>query len=125
MTWTTDQRAFMTAGEQTTDKFNPMQAGRYVKHIAEESRETVNAWLDGDVVKSIDGAVDVIVVAIGFMLSVGIDPEDAWRAVHSANMRKIVDGRLYKRADGQIAKPPGWYGPEAEIEALARSAGAL
>ena len=71
-------------------------------------------------VKALDGAVDTIVVAIGFICSMGIDPNKAWAAVNAANMRKVVDGKVYRRDDGQIGKPPLWYGPEEELAALVR-----
>ena len=72
----------------------------------------------------IDGAVDCIVVCLGFLHSLGIDPNEAWAAVHRANMRK-VDGSLgpiVRRGDNQIGKPPGWYGPEAELAELVEKA---
>jgi predicted HAD superfamily Cof-like phosphohydrolase len=69
-------------------------------------------------VSVIDGAVDTIVVAIGLLHSLGIDPFKAWDAVHRANMSKIVDGKVYLREDGQIGKPPGFVGPEEDLAKL-------
>ncbi|OZC55096.1 hypothetical protein CH289_07855 [Rhodococcus sp. RS1C4] len=31
--------------------------------------------------------------------------------VTQSNLSKIVDGKVYRRADGKIAKPPGWTPP--------------
>lgn len=118
MTYATDQAEFMQAGGQTVEGFNAHQSARYVKHIAEEASETYEAFTAGDHVKTIDGAVDTIVVALGLLWSYGVNPDDAWRAVHAANMRKLVDGQPYIRPDGQIGKPPGWIGPEDELAKL-------
>ena len=118
--WATDQALFMEAGGQTVTGHNQAQADRYLHHIHEEVTEL---WRDHgvDKVKALDGAVDTIVVCLGYLISIGIDPRKAWDAVHAANMRKVVDGKLYRREDGQIGKPPGWYGPEEELKALVNS----
>jgi predicted HAD superfamily Cof-like phosphohydrolase len=86
--------------------------------MEEEAGEAVLAWDRGDMVNVIDGAVDTIVVAIGLLHSLGVDPFRAWDAVHKANMSKIVDGKVYLREDGQIGKPPGFVGPEEELKKL-------
>jgi predicted HAD superfamily Cof-like phosphohydrolase len=116
--WADDQRRFMLLGEQTIGKLNYDQAHRYLCHIVEESHETQAAFINRDYVNVIDGAVDTIVVAIGLLHSLGVDPYRAWDAVHAANMRKIVDGKVYRRDDGQIGKPPGFVGPEEELKKL-------
>lgn len=122
--WAADQAAFMVAGGQTIDEMNHDQMKRYLIHIAEESQETYRDYMKGDMVKALDGAVDTIVVAIGFICSMGIDPNKAWAAVNAANMSKIgPDGKVYKRPDGQIAKPPNFVGPEAELAKLLQEAG--
>ena len=113
-----DQAAFMLAGEQTVGEFNFVQACRYVDHMLEEANETKRDLASGDYVKAVDGAVDTIVVAIGFLHSIGVNPDKAWDIVHAANMRKVVNGKVYRRADSQIGKPPGWYGPETELAEL-------
>lgn len=133
MSWADEQAAFMAAGGQTVGVWNQEQAGRYAKHIAEEARELAQAWeaawadescnanpydTFGNVTGAVDGAVDLIVVAIGFLQSLGIPPGKAWDIVHAANMRKVVDGHVYRRPDGQIGKPPGWTGPEPELTRL-------
>lgn len=116
--WADDQAAFMKAGDQTVGTFNRDQAKRYVEHMQEEAMETLEAVVWCDYVKAIDGAVDTIVVAIGFLHSLGVDPFKAWNAVYVANMRKVIDGKVYRRPDGQIGKPDGWYGPEEELAKL-------
>lgn len=116
--WAQDQAAFMLAGEQTVGEFNFVQACRYADHILEEANETKRDLASGDYVKAIDGAVDTIVVAIGFLHSIGVNPEKAWDIVHAANMSKLLDGKVYKRPDGQIAKGPNFVPPEPKLKKL-------
>lgn len=116
--WAEDQAEFMKAGDQTLGEVDWCQADRYLRHMLEEVSETNEAFSEMDWLKMVDGAIDTIVVAIGFLHSLNIDPDKAWSIVHRANMRKIVDGKVYRRADGQIGKPPGWYGPEEELKQL-------
>lgn len=121
--WAVDQAHFMLAGGQTVNHINRNQMERYLKHIMEEAKETDDAFHEQNMTKALDGAVDLIVVAIGFIRSMGVNPNEAWNAVHSANMRKVIDGQVYRREDGQIGKPPGWYGPEPQLSALLERAG--
>ena len=118
MNYATDQAEFMRAGGQTVEGSNAHQAERYVKPIAEEASETYEAFTAGDHVKTIDGAVDTIVVALGLLWSYGVNPDDAWRAVHAANMSKVFEGKVYKRPDGQIGKGPNFVPPEPELRKL-------
>lgn len=120
--WAQDQSAFMRCAEQTVGTFNAEQAQRYAVHLKEESRETQAAMWAGDWVAAIDGAVDSIVVAIGLLHSLGVDPDKAWQCVHSANVRKVVGGKVYRRPDVQVGKPENWYGPEAELADLFKQA---
>ena len=118
--WADDMRRFMALGGQSTFRFNEGQACRYLSHMEEEAEETVLAWDRGDMVSVIDGAVDTIVVAIGLLHSLGVDPFKAWDAVHRANMRKVDGscGPIVKRTDNQLGKPENWYGPEEELAKL-------
>lgn len=122
MSYAADQRRFMELAGQQTDKTSYGQADRYAGHIKEEARELTDSWRDGEVIKAIDGATDLIVVALGFLISLGVDPDACWSAVHKANMRKVDGscGPIKHRADGQIGKPHGWYGPEDELESIWR-----
>lgn len=116
--WAEDQASFMRAGDQTVGTFNIEQAQRYAMHLKEEAMEAMGAVWAGEWVDAVDGAVDSIVVALGLLHSLGVDPDKAWDIVHAANMRKVVDGKVYRREDNQIGKPPGWTGPEPELKLL-------
>lgn len=129
MSFSSDQAEFMRAAGQLvgdddgSDGAKAAQAYRYINHLAEESRETLDAWSnEGTFEKVIDGLVDSIVVALGALHSLGVDPDRCWAAVHAANMRKVNGslGSIVKRPDGQIGKPPGWYGPEDDLKQIWR-----
>jgi predicted HAD superfamily Cof-like phosphohydrolase len=74
-----------------------------------------------DLVEMADAIGDLSYVGIGLGLEAGIPIDDVWIAIQDSNMRKIgPDGKVYRRADGKVAKPPGWIGPHvAEIIAEA------
>lgn len=113
--WPADQAEFMLLGKQTVSGLNLSQLGRYLKHLQEELKEVAEASENGETVPLVDGLLDAVVIALGALLSVGVDPEFIWSAVYAANMRKFPDGKPYYRPDGQIGKPPSWYGPEGDI----------
>lgn len=122
--WAEDQAEFMKAGGQSTDQVNYEQADRYLEHIIEEVSELGRDHRRNQV-GAIDGVIDTIVVCLGYLHSLNVNADKAWGAVHAANMRKVIDGKVHRRPDGQIGKPEGWYGPEEELEQLAREAGLL
>ncbi|MBX9359259.1 phosphoribosyl-ATP pyrophosphohydrolase, partial [Chromobacterium vaccinii] len=53
-------------------------------------------------------AVDVLNVVCGLLLSQGLPLEAMCVAIHDANLRKCVDGKVVRRADGKVLKPEGW-----------------
>jgi predicted HAD superfamily Cof-like phosphohydrolase len=82
-----------------------------VELLVEECAETVDALNRGDLPGIADGLVDLIYVAIGTAVSMGIDLEPVFHEVHMANMRK-ADGPI--SATGKKLKPPGWVPPDIE-----------
>jgi predicted HAD superfamily Cof-like phosphohydrolase len=63
-----------------------------------------------------DGAVDLIVVIIGMLVSYGIDFNRIWDVVHVANLTKVglilLGGE--KRHDGKQLKPEWWKHPDID-----------
>ena len=96
----TDQAKFMNAGGQTVTRFNPPQSKLYRDLVREESKEFIETT---DHVDAIKEAVDVIVVAIGYLIStVGVEgAAAAWDAVHANNMLKVA-AKVEKREDGKV-----------------------
>lgn len=86
--------------------------------LREEVEEVAAALEGGDLPAIAAELADLLYVAYGTAVSLGIDIRPVFRAVHEANMAKVGGG---KRADGKVLKPPGWRPPDvaALIEAQA------
>ena len=112
----TDQAQFMSACEQVVSKHNGDQYRLYLKLIQEEVNELTDAVLAQDKVEQLDALIDILVVTIGALHSLGVDAEGAWNEVMRTNFAKIdaVTGKVLKRGDGKILKPQGWRPPSLE-----------
>ena len=109
-----DQEKFMLACDQTAGKFNQKQYNLYRDLISEESSELNAAVAQGDQVEQLDALIDILVVTIGAIHSMGADAEGAWNEVMRTNFAKIDSetGKVRKREDGKVLKPEGWTSPE-------------
>ena len=109
-----DQEKFMRACDQSVDKFNEQQYSMYVKLIDEEHQELLEATLADDPIEQLDALIDILVVTIGAIHSMGADSEGAWKEVMKTNFAKIDSetGKVRKREDGKVLKPVGWMPPE-------------
>jgi predicted HAD superfamily Cof-like phosphohydrolase len=108
-----DQEKFMKACDQTVGgEFDKDQFNLYVSLIEEESGELAEAIAAHDQVETLDALIDILVVTIGAIHSMGSDAEGAWKEVMSTNFAKIgEDGKVRKREDGKVLKPVGWVPP--------------
>lgn len=108
-----DQKKFMRACSQKVGKFDYKQYEMYKGLIKEEFNELVSAHT---VVEELDALIDILVVTIGALHSLGVEPEPAWNEVMRTNFAKIdpVTGKVRKREDGKVLKPEGWEPPQLE-----------
>ncbi len=109
-----DQEKFMRACDQTTGgAIDEAQYALYRKLIAEEVNELHDAVEKNDRVEQLDALIDILVVTIGALHSMGADAEGAWKEVIRSNLAKIdaATGKVIKRADGKVLKPEGWTPP--------------
>ena len=109
-----DQEKFMKACDLTTgSKLNPEQYALYRKLIAEEVGELNEAVENNDRVEQLDALIDILVVTIGAIHSMGADAQGAWKEVLKTNLAKInpETGKVIKREDGKVLKPEGWRPP--------------
>ena len=108
-----DQEKFMKACEQSVGEFNEAQYQLYCNLISEEFDELVASKTKVD---DLDALIDILVVTIGAIHSLGADAEGAWKEVMSTNFAKIDQqtGRVRKREDGKVLKPTGWTPPNLE-----------
>jgi len=106
-----DQQVFMLASGQTTGIENEEQYKLYHTLIKEEVQELEDSTTRVD---DVDALIDILVVTIGALHSIGVDVEGAWKEVVRSNMAKVdpVTGLVTKRADGKILKPATWTPPQ-------------
>ena len=71
-----DQEKFMKACDQTTENFNADQFALYVNLIEEEFKELKVAIDNNDNVEVFDALLDIVVVTIGAMHSMGANKKD-------------------------------------------------
>ena len=116
-----DQEKFMKACDQSVTG-DEKQFDMYVGLIREEYKELLEAQgLDAehnrigkaDTIETVDALVDILVVTIGALHSMGADAEGAWKEVMRTNFSKIdiKTGKVRKREDGKVLKPVGWTPP--------------
>jgi predicted HAD superfamily Cof-like phosphohydrolase len=111
----TDQEKFMNACDQTTGgAIDEEQYALYRNLIAEEVGELHEAVAVNDRVEQLDALIDILVVTIGALHSMGADAEGAWKEVLQTNLAKIdpATGKVIKREDGKVLKPEGWTAPK-------------
>jgi len=108
-----DQEKFMRACDQTVGKFDEKQYQMYCNLISEEFNELVASTTKVD---DLDALIDILVVTIGAIHSLGVDAEGAWKEVMRTNFAKIDrdTGKVRKREDGKVLKPLGWTPPELQ-----------
>ena len=104
----------MRACDQTVDSFNELQYAMYVKLISEEHQELLEATLSDDRVEQLDALIDILVVTIGAVHSMGADAEGAWKEVMQTNFAKIdhATGKVRKREDGKVLKSALYFKPD-------------
>ena len=108
-----DQYNFMRACDQTTDTLNKDQYQLYCNLIREEFDELCES---DNIVDDLDALIDILVVTIGAIHSLGANGEAAWNEVMRTNFAKIdpATGKVCKRKDGKVLKPEGWNPPNLE-----------
>jgi predicted HAD superfamily Cof-like phosphohydrolase len=108
-----DQEKFMRACDQSVGYLNTDQFNLYLNLIKEEANELMDAVIANDTVEQLDALIDILVVTIGAIHSMGADGEGAWTEVMRTNFAKIdpETGHVRKRGDGKILKPQGWEPP--------------
>jgi predicted HAD superfamily Cof-like phosphohydrolase len=112
-----DQEKFMRACDQKVDAYSISQYRMYLKLIEEEHKELKDAVAADDMVEQLDALIDILVVTIGALHSMGADAEGAWKEVMRTNFAKVdkETGKVRKREDGKVLKPVGWSPPELKL----------
>jgi predicted HAD superfamily Cof-like phosphohydrolase len=95
-----DQKEFMKAGGQVVGQFDKEQMYLYEELISEEVDEY---FMSDGIAEELKEMVDILVVIIGKIVSLGIDPQKAWDIVHANNMAKVGENTQYDE-NGKIMK---------------------
>ena len=103
----------MQACDQTVGTLNKDQYQLYCNLIREEFDELCES---DNIVDDLDALIDILVVTIGAIHSLGANGEAAWQEVMRTNFAKIdpATGKVRKREDGKVLKPEGWTPPDLE-----------
>jgi predicted HAD superfamily Cof-like phosphohydrolase len=104
-----DMEKFMRACDQNVPG-SLDQYEMYCNLIREEFEELQAANNDEE---ALDALIDILVVTIGAIHSMGANGEGAWKEVMKTNFAKIdrETGKVRKREDGKVLKPVGWTAP--------------
>ncbi len=72
-----------------------------------------------DIYEQADAMIDLIYFALGTMVEMGLEADELFDIVQSANMAKLFpDGKPhYNPKDGKVIKPEGWEDPTPKIKA--------
>ena len=107
-----DQADFMTIANQDLEAGLTKQADMYATLVKEEFNEfweTQQPIYPGHPTDDIKEALDIIVVAAGYLNTV-LGPtkaQAAWNLVHETNLAKLK-GSVEKRADGKVVVSKEW-----------------
>lgn len=99
--------------------YDPEVVGFRLKFLREELTEMTAAHMEGDFVGIADALMDIIYVAMGGALSLGLPVKAMWDEVQRSNMDKVpaTPSESWKHC----RKPEGWVGPRIEsciVEAI-------
>jgi predicted HAD superfamily Cof-like phosphohydrolase len=102
-------QAFHLPIGDTTQTHNQLRADL----IREEADEAADAIESGDLPAIAKELADLVIVAYGAALTLGIDLDAAVYVVHRSNMTKLDDnGQPIMRADGKVLKGPNYQPPD-------------
>jgi len=82
-----------------------------VNFLREEIDEFQRAWDIGSVPDAADAMIDLVYVALGRLIEMGVPPGPVFQEVQRANMEKRL-GRTKRGNDTDAAKPEGWKPPD-------------
>lgn len=94
-----------------------------VKFLQEELCEFIEAWEQGDLTKQVDGLLDLVYVALGSLVLMGVDGRPCWDAIQKANMtgkRRATKEESPRGGKYDVIKTHEFVSPDATIKKLLR-----
>lgn len=80
-----------------------------IKHMQEELNEYIQSVQNNDREGQLDALIDLVYVALGTAYYENFNFDEAFKTVHSANMKKIQQST--ERSKWDVVKPKGWTPP--------------
>ncbi len=83
------------------------------------NEEVAEFLIAEDIYEQADAMIDLMYFALGTMVEMGLEADELFDIVQSANMAKLFpDGKPhYNPKDGKVIKPEGWEDPAPKIKA--------
>lgn len=92
------------------------RAKKRYKWLKEEIDEFIEATENRDIYEQADAMIDTMYFALGTLAELGIEPEQIFEIVQTANMSKLwEDGKPRFNNDGKVIKPKNWVDPHDNI----------
>lgn len=109
-------RAFQKAMEQPfRDTPAKMTRRRRAKRCSWMKEELMEFRMAAEVTEQVDALIDLIYLALGSLVEMGVKPDIPFNLVHQANMAKLWGDGRPRLVDGKVKKPRGWKAPDDEI----------
>ena len=106
----------LACNDEITDRPQRMSPERIAfirKMVDDELDELEQA---DTITKQADALVDAIYYICDCAIKHGMNLDRLFEIVHTANMKKVVNGKVVKRDDGKIMKPDDWKDPQDDME---------
>lgn len=87
--------------------------------FAEEAKESLDAWDEGNISHLIHELADVVIVALGTAMRLNVDLDEVMAVVLEAGMQKIPN----PDPSGKAIKPPGYVPADAAVRRIVEKAG--
>ncbi|WP_141431925.1 HAD family hydrolase [Bacillus sp. 03113] len=106
-------------GQPVADKPTVMKWDRRSDRYHYMEEELIEFFESDELVDQSDAMIDLIYLAIGTLVEIGVKPEALFEIVHNANMSKLwPDGKPRTNPEtGKIIKPPTFVRPEPLLQA--------
>jgi predicted HAD superfamily Cof-like phosphohydrolase len=104
----------LAVGRKAAPSFDVEQTKLRLKLLKEEVDELELAqYGKRPLIDATDAYADIIYLAIGGLVQMGVEPGPVIEEVHRSNMSKLgLDGRPIYRSDGKVAKGPNYEPPD-------------
>ena len=117
MGYTSKVREFTLACNDEITSIPKKMSGEAIEFIRKMINDELQELENSDTIsQQADALVDAIYYICDTAVRHGMNLDPIFAIVHSANMGKVVDGKVIRRDDGKILKPAGWVDPQKSLD---------